>query len=131
VNRSIATVLGFIVAPLAPVIVGATMTPPRGSQDFPLFLSMGFVVYLYSCFLAALFGVPTYLLFKRKRLVFWWSATLVGLLAGTLLAAVFRLPNHPQILDFTFMAPSGALGGIFFWLIWSRGNDSTERTVAR
>jgi uncharacterized membrane protein len=126
-KRRITTVLGFLIAPLVPVVVGTAISPPSKSADLGIFVVMGAIVYVYSCGLMAFFGVPAYLLLRRKNLVRWWSAMLVGLLVGTLMATVFRLPNQPRIEDLLVMALTGALAGFVFWLIWSRGVDPAAR----
>lgn len=124
-KRLTATTLGFLVAPLAPVIVGFVITPPRGIKDLGLFLGLGAVVYIYAGCFIALFGVPAYLLCNRWHLVRWWSAMLAGLLVGSLSGAIFRLPNSPQISDLLRMASSGMFAGLLFWLVWRRGKEAT------
>ncbi|WP_143154133.1 hypothetical protein [Rhodanobacter sp. OK091] len=88
---------------------------------------MGAIVYVYSCGLMALFGVPAYFLLRRKNLVRWWSSLFIGLLVGALMATVIRLPNQPRVEDLLVMALTGALAGLVFWLIWSRGVDPAAR----
>jgi len=125
-KRSMTTLLGFLVAPLVPVFVGVARAPPSKSADLGVFVVMGVIVYCYSCFLTALFGVPIYLLLDRKRLVRWWSAMLTGLFVGCLIAVLLRLPHPALIADFLVQAPTGALAGIVFWLIWSRGKGTVR-----
>ena len=124
-KRRTATITAFLIAPLCPVIVGLMTTPPRRTEDIVVSAGLGVVVYLYALFFTALFGMPTYFLFRRLNLVRWWSAMIVGLLAGVLLGAVFRSPNHPQVSDFQLMIPSGVLVGAAFWLIWRQGKEES------
>lgn len=129
-KRGIATILGFLIAPLVPVVIGTAISLPSKSADLGLFAIMGAIVYVYSCGLTVLFGVPAYLLLSKKNLVRWWSTLLVGLLVGILVATVFRLPNQPRVEDLFVMALTGALAGLVFWLIWSRGVNSIPRNQA-
>ena len=79
-RRGTAIALGFLIAPLLPVIVGAAISPPFQSADFGLVVVMAVIVYVYSFGLTVIFGVPAYVLLSRKNLVRWWSVLLVGLL---------------------------------------------------
>lgn len=126
-KRGTTTVLGFLIAPLVPVVVGIALGPPSKAADLGLFVVMGTFVYIYSFILMALFGVPAYFLLRRINLVRWWSALLTGLALGCLMGTIFRLPNQPQIGDIFTMAFMGASAGFVFWLIWSRGVDPAVR----
>lgn len=125
-KRRIATVLGFLIAPFVPVVVGTAIKPPSKPEELGTFLVIGAIVYIYSCGLMAIFGVPAYLLLSRRNLVRWWSALLVGLLVGIFMGTIFRLPNQPRLEDLFVMALTGALAGLVFWLIWSRGPSGAE-----
>lgn len=129
-KRRTATVLGFLIVPLVPGVVGTALDPPSKVADLALFALMCAVVYIYSFILMTLFAVPAYLILRKNNLVQWWSSLLIGLALGCLMGIIFRLPNQPQIGDIFRMGFMGASAGFVFWLIWSRGVDPIARNQA-
>lgn len=81
--------LGFLLAPLSPALVAwlLTLAPTASGIDHagPFFALC--VIYGYP--VAALFGVPSYILFQRKRWMKFWQVTAAGLVAGSLIPICF------------------------------------------
>jgi len=109
----------FLVAPLVGALLYGTAglagsTFVGGLYDF---LVMILVVYLFAASATVLVALPAYLLLKRRSLIRWWSALVVGSGVGLLFALAIGLftssllsGNYPMILI-------GALSGLAFWLI--------------
>lgn len=82
------TVLGFLLAPLAPAAVAwlLSLAPSLTGVSLPgsiLALSL-----LYGYPLAALFGVPLYLLFRRKNWLRYWQVSVVGTVIGSVVPLI-------------------------------------------
>jgi hypothetical protein len=121
-----ATVLGFLIAPLVPIVVGGLVIPAPGPFEPVAFFGIGSLMYLYTCILMTLFALPVYLVLNEKRKVSWWAAALAGCFIGALVASVIRLPNYPRLSEYVRWAPEGALAGLVFWLVWRMGAGRTR-----
>lgn len=124
------TVLGFLIAPLVPIVVGSIVSPAPGPFEPYAYFAIGSIMYLYTCILMTLFALPVYLVLNAKRMVSWWAAVLAGCFIGALVASVVRLPYHPQLSEYIRWVPEGALAGLVFWLIWRMGADRDKPRAA-
>lgn len=115
-RKPIATIIGFLIAPLiAAVALVATGAAKSGSDI--LDMSALLWVAIYYCFTisaALLIGLPSYLLLAYFNKVTWWSTILVGMFGGAVMSLIF-LPLNLLILLI------GGLSGLVFWLIWRQG----------
>ena len=114
--KPIATIIGFLIAPLIAAVALVAAGAAKSGDDF-LGTSAFLWVAIYYCFTisaALLIGLPGYLLLAYFNKVKWWSAILVGMLGGAVMSFIF-LPLNLLILLI------GGLSGLVFWLIWRQG----------
>lgn len=114
------TVLAFLVAPLAPLLLLALVDvigSPEGSRhsgNGPLFAIIAFL-YLYP--VTAILGIPGYLLFRRKRWHEWWRVLVGGVCIGiapsllSLLLVAFVDMGIGELV--ATLAPFAGLGAAF------------------
>jgi hypothetical protein len=127
IKRSTAVVLGFIVAPIVPVIVLCAINPPT-AQNFGMYLAIAAIVYVNACFFMLVLGTPTYLLFKRWGLMHWWTIMPAGFVVGAWVGYVYRLPFYPSPFQSGFVQGAACgVAGFVFWLIWRMGTDSAPQ----
>ena len=116
-RKPIATIIGFLVAPLiaaiALVVIGAAESG-YDLLDMSALLWAG-VYYCYTIGAALFIGLPTYLLLAYFNKVTWWSAILVGMFSGAVMSVIFLPPN-------LLIPVIGGVAGLSFWLIWRRGH---------
>lgn len=87
------------------------------------------------------FALPAFLLLTRLRLVNLWSALSAGLIIGAIMAAVTEWPqsgleafaragwNDHAVRRICVHAVIGAISSFCFWLIWRRGQLSSDRGI--
>lgn len=127
ISRS--ALVGFLVVPLIPAVIGAAQTRVTDNFDLLVFLGFTGIIYFVAASLTLVFGVPAFLFLSRFKLIRWWSALGVGAGVGAIMALVLRLPNHPQEYDFALLVPQGAASGFCFWLIWKLGELAKARKM--
>jgi hypothetical protein len=118
-----AGIVGFLVAPLiAALILSATtrLVPP---SDIIARIGMLPVFYYFSAVATCLLGLPVFLIFRRLRLLRWWSVLASGFVIGALMGALVGESNHAQLPDMLLMAGAGAVAALGFWAIWSQGRE--------
>ena len=119
-------VAAFLLAPLAPCIVGAVV-----SGDVFWLLVMVPFAYLF-----AIAGLPFYLLYRRFGwLRVWHIVPTAGLLGGAIAFAVgfSHIGSTATWANALLFAGYGAIAGLAFWLIafaGPRSNYSLKRTAA-
>lgn len=122
-RQSIATLSGFLVAPLIPVVVMAVLSLPN-KGPWVVFFEVMAIVYVGVAILMTIIGLPTFLLFKSRNLTRWWSFLLVGLFAGALVGYAYRLPFYPDRYQSGLVQGLACgLAGVVFWLIWRSGRE--------
>lgn len=123
-RRSTTTVLGFLIAPLVPVLVmGILSLPNNGSWG--VFFGIAAIVYVYACVLTLIIGFPAYHLFKRWNLMRWWTVSMVGLIAGVAVGYAYRLPFYPDRYQSGLVQGIACgLAGMVFWAIWRIGQKT-------
>src|SRR4051812_8497106 len=112
------TVMAFLAASVVPSLYFALFTPLSGSLDFVSFAGTFLVTYQFSVLALAVFGIPTYLLFRRFNLSSWWLAISAGAIDGILVAILSRLPGPPDSTDFLMFGTVGAATTFTFWMVW-------------
>ena len=125
-RKRTAGILGFVVAPLIAAVIFSATTPLVRPLDVVARVEMVPVVYLPSAAATVLFAVPAFLLFLRFRLVRWWSVLGVGSAIGAFMGYELGSPNLVQVLGILFMAGTGAVSALGFWLIWRQGRDIAD-----
>ena len=122
VRKNVATTLAFLGAPLLAAIALLAVGAARNGDDLldRSVLVWGLIFYCYTLGAALVIGLPAYVLLRRFDKVAWWSAVLVGIFSGALMAYIFRPLNiwYPMI---------GGLSGLVFWLIWRSGGDEKQK----
>ena len=122
-SKITAAVVGFLVAPLVSAVIGAVLTPVQGKLNLDLVSILGLlpIIYLFAALATALLGVPSFLLLLKYKLVTWWSALGVGVVAGVIVALIFKAPSHVEARDLMVMGAIGSASAFSFWLIWRLG----------
>ena len=121
-----ATVLGFVVAPVVPVVVGGLLTPTWGDFDLVGLVALGAIAYCASLLYTAFLGIPLFVFLQLRGRINILSCVASGLLIGAIVAITVALPNWAHAEDLVVKALTGAAAGFLFWLIWSRGSDETK-----
>lgn len=118
VRKNVATTLGFLIAPLIAAIALLALGVANSGQDLLDISALvwGGVFYCYTLGATLIIGLPAYLLLRRFDKVTWWSAILVGIFSGAVMAFIFKPLNLSVMVI-------GGLSGLVFWLIWRRGRD--------
>lgn len=118
-RKRIATILGFLIAPLfaaiALIIIGAAKSGDHDLLDTSAIFWVA-IFYWYTLGATLVIGLPAYLLLKYFNKVTWWSAILGGLLSGAVMMLVFNNALNPLVIVI------GGLSGLVFWLIWRQGH---------
>ena len=111
-RKHVVTTLGFLIAPLFAAISLMAIDMMR-KDHFELTDTLGWVpiFYCYILGVTLIIGLPAYLLLRHFNKVTWWSATIVGMFAGAVMALIFTSLNP-------LVTAIGGLSGFVFWLIW-------------
>ena len=121
-----ATVLGFVVAPVVPVVLGGLLTPASGDFDLVTVVGLGAIAYCASLLYTAFLGIPLFVFLQLSGRINILSCIASGLLIGAIVAITVALPNRAHVEDLVVKAMTGAAAGFVFWLFWSRGSDDTR-----
>lgn len=115
-KKNIAAILGFLISPLFSAITLMPTEMLRNDHSFAFTDSIGWIPIIYCYILGAtlVIGLPTYLIFRHFNKVTWLSAMFGGALCGAVMLFISNALN--PIIIFI-----GALSGLIFWLIESRG----------
>jgi hypothetical protein len=129
-SKGLASVIGFIVAPLAAAIVLTTYTlvmdgTAIGSSPF----SMALIYYSACAVVALVVGLPMFVVLLRFRRIQAWTTMLAGAVIGgsVALAIGFDMLRPVGVLA---MAASGTAAALVFWLVWQSSGPSARRTGA-
>lgn len=126
----------------------AALVPALYFGVFGLSFRVGLLAFVLASLSVVLLGLPTFLLFKHRRLVRWWSATVSGFFLGALPTALISWPYKPSsgsgystwdghkvveyvvngvrahagwvqyILGSGGMGLMGAASAVMFWVVW-------------
>ena len=122
-NQNRATVLGLFAAATVIPIFYAFLVPLEGKFDLGLVLITLIMIYWISLTAIAVLGYPAFVILKRYKLVKWWSAIGVGLIAGPLaFIGVVQISsiNFEELLKFSAL---GGVAGFAFWIFWRLGRS--------
>jgi hypothetical protein len=118
-NKLLALVTGFMVAPMVPALTLAAFSPVSGG-NLEGVLGGTVIFYFFSFMFTAALGAPAFFLLRRFGLVYWWSCVLGGAAIGALAAvAISPAGNVPGPGLFLFTA-LGAVAAFVFWSIGGR-----------
>jgi ABC-type uncharacterized transport system permease subunit len=122
-SKVTAAIMGFLVAPLVSAVIGAVLTPVEGRLNLDLVSILGLlpIIYFFAALATILLGVPSFLLLLKYKLVTWWSALIVGVVAGVIVALIFKAPSHVEARDLLVMGTMGSASALAFWVIWRLG----------
>ena len=118
-----ATALGLFAAATVTPIFYAFFVPLGGKFDLGLVLITLTMIYWISLTAIAVLGFPAFIVLKRYKLVKWWSAIGVGLIAGPLaVIGVVQISstNFEELLKFSVL---GGIAGFAFWIFWRLGRS--------
>jgi hypothetical protein len=127
VNEQTATRVAFGVAPAVPSLIGAALTPVTPDFGVKSILVFAVIFYVIAAAVTAGIGAPIFFWLRRRNLVKWWSALLVGFLIGVAAASFLRLqnlhymPGVELLHDMLLLGLVGAISACVFWIIWKSG----------
>ena len=119
-RKNFATILGFLIAPLFAAIALVVIAwaksgfGPLEMSELPSWVAL---YYWYTLGVTLIFALPTYFLLRRFNKITWWSATLVGMFIGEVMAII--LHKYQNLL----LVAIGGLSGLIFWLIWRQEHN--------
>lgn len=130
--NDVRTPIAFLVAPFAVPLIVALSVPASGSHNTAAAAAVG-VSALVSYFGAFVFGIPTYLLLRARKLTAFWIAPVAGFMAGAVMwylvlallglslgsSSIGSALSDPSLLSNALgrIGPLGALVGTILWLI--------------
>ena len=124
---AVRTPIAFLVAPLAvPFLLTALLQPPPGVVQYWLW-----PVQFYSAVVAyagvVIFGVPIFLLLRKRKLTAFWISPLAGFMVGAIMIYILVaiplgvravLGDHEMFaFAIKFAATPGAVVGAILWVI--------------
>ena len=129
VREWIFAAIGFLVAPLVPALAAALTFPVSGGvvkTDIALILRLTVFFYGYAAVVPLLVAVPLFLVFRRMRLIYWWSTALVGFGIGILMLGIVAVSSEAGFYPIATLlwGGGGALAAFVFWLIWRQGRST-------
>ena len=115
-----AATYAFLVAPVGPAAWGVLWSILWGKGD--AFGPAGFALlfYLVTLPMGIVLGPPVLFLLARYWRLEWWTAVIVGIIAGTAISALLHLP-------LSLYAPVGPAWAALFYLVWKGGPDANAR----
>jgi hypothetical protein len=120
-KQSTATIIGFVVSPLVPVVFMCSADPPKVGW-LALYFLIASAIYLEALVYMLIVGVPAYFLFQKWKLFRWWSVALVGFATGFFAGYIYRLPQRSTPTGSGLVQGGAcAVAGVVFWLIWRLG----------
>ena len=117
-RKNFATILGFLITPLFAAIGLVVAGTAKNRSDLLDMSALPWVAiyYWYTLGATLIFALPTYFILRRFNKITWWSAILVGMFIGAVMAINFK----PQSL---LLVAIGGLSGLIFWLIWRQEHN--------
>jgi hypothetical protein len=110
-------VLGFLVATTIPAAVLSIFWPLGGEHRIDAILGSFAVAYPFSAGFTISLGLPAFLVLRPFRPGNWWSAVVVGIILGAVVAMLIRR-GHLFPEDLANFCAIGGLTAFVFWLIW-------------
>jgi hypothetical protein len=128
-RQKLATAIAFAITPIVasfmanlPLLLEKDSSLQINNLSSVLLFTLLFLPYPIVAVLV--FGVPAYLICRKCKVVFWWTALLAGGVAGVLMA--FFMNNLPEMLiaNIFELASAGMIASISFWAVWRLGNTN-------
>ena len=119
------TTVGFLVAPIIPAVTMAIWSSLVEQRAVGPTLQLTLFFYFYSALATIVFGIPTYFLLLRFKLVNLWSALTVGFVIGVIVSFIIKAPNFITLREILPMGAMGAAAAFTFWLVWKKTRVST------
>jgi len=132
------TIVGFFVAPVVGVALATLIVFGREIYAvWSTYLLAGSVIAYAS---ALLFGLPSYLVMRRRRMLKWWQISLAG---GVCSLPYWLISEYPYttayfqdqgLTNLVLYVAVGAIAGLVFWLITCRSapsNSTIERDACK
>ena len=133
---------------LASVIAGALfsaftwVTDKSGIRSLEYAQSLLLVGLLFSSLVTVVIGVPAFLILRRFKLVYWWSAVIGGFLLGSVVGFKTESPEgrFADLLEsknwslylaskILTLGAIGAVSAFSFWLIWKKAPSSSRKVT--
>jgi hypothetical protein len=128
-RSSMFALLAFAAAPMVPAVTLPYLTPIVGNPGFQNYDPFEIIFfYLMSLVIAVLFGIPSFLVFRKLNLVRWWTGCIVGAMIGGGIAVTFGGVETTAFL-FCSWAGAGAAGSLLFWIVWEARNVGGGRNL--
>jgi hypothetical protein len=115
-----ATVLAFLVAPVLPAVVLATISPSLTDGKLGPILGFVLVFYWFALMASLLIGGPVFWVLRKYNLVSVWTAVPSGALVGVLVLVLIS-PTSPEWEFAALYSSMGAASALAFWLLWRLG----------
>jgi hypothetical protein len=115
-------VVALLTSALVPAVLLGVFSEGSGElthKDLRLVLGRAAFFYPFVVMFAVLFGLPTFLVFRRLQILTWWTAVLAGCAIGVVTIKVVTW----GMVGGAYLLLYAAIGGAFalvFWSIWSR-----------
>lgn len=122
-KKSIATVIGFFTAPLVAAVIEVLFTWKGGVPLGRAILGLLPIFYFFAILATLIFAVPAYLALKYFKKINFTTIIVSGLVIGTVVAVIIRLPSPLQTSDLTVSLTEGAFSSLWFWFIQRLGKD--------
>ena len=127
-RQALFTIAAFLVAPLVAAF-GIALTSALKNGVQPLDASdlavWTLIYYVYATWAVVILGLPTFLLLRKLGAIRWWSASLVGFVAGILVLVLMGWRSMSALSDDPALSALwgsiGALSALAFWVIWRHG----------
>jgi len=127
VNKLVAVVVGFLVAPLVPAVALALFSPVSGG-DAEGIIGGAVLFYVFALLFTGLFGVPAFFVLLRFKLVSWWSSAVGGAAIGAIVAVAIS-SGAMAGTGLLVYAALGALAAVVFWFIGGRAAAEVDADV--
>ena len=121
-----AIIVGFIVAAAIPAVVFVLVEIASGRSEWMsalTWLLLAANIYFWSLATMGVFAFPIFLLFRRYKLIRWWSALGVGAVIGVVMEIIIMVPNSRELHELVTFSLAGAASGLAFWLVWRMGRE--------
>jgi hypothetical protein len=128
-SETVRVIIGLCVAAaVATTCLVLSAIIPSAGVDISMSVGLS-PLYLYFAAAASfIFGFPAYLLGRRLKLINWWSVTVIGSLAGAIIAVILvgmpvglsSVNLEPLLLPYGLFGVIGAISGFAFWVVWRR-----------
>lgn len=117
-KSALATVLGFLAAPLIPAGYFAIVYPLSGYQEASSIVGTFVIAYFFGVVFMFGLGVPILILLNKLKLVRWWSATGSGAFVGIVLLFVITSGNGIDRNSLCVFSVLGGITGFVSWIFW-------------